>query len=137
MSTVSKCAALLATVAPALAFAQSAVPVDSLTDEARPVEEAAANKPKLKLEGWSADLLDPTGRTSLHLISRGMMSDGRSVVSGSSAWAFEARARVQLTDGIALAAAVPLALRSGAPGVATHVFFGNIAIGGSVGGVLS
>lgn len=76
------------------------------------------------------DRIDPFGISHFHLVTRSMFKDG-------SAWSAEGRVRVRLTDGVAISAVLPVGVRAGAPGTETQTFVGNIALGMSVGGLLS
>lgn len=76
------------------------------------------------------DRLDPFGISHFHLVTRGMFKNG-------SAWSAEGRVRVRLTDGVAIAAVVPVGVRAGSTDADTQAFAGNVALGVSFGGLLS
>lgn len=99
------------------------------------LEEAAAQVPEIS--PVSTDLLDPAGYTRFHLVTRGLFSDGQSVFSGASAWSYEARAHVRLTEGVAITGVLPVAFTTGRRDQGTEVGLGNVALGVTVGAELS
>ena len=92
-----------------------------------------AAPPREVVRSWATDMVDPAGLTRFHLTTHATFADATSAFSGDTTWAIEARGHVRLTPGVALSAVVPV-------GVTTrddaYGFFGNLALGLSVGGTV-
>jgi len=114
-----------------------AILLASATPPAAAAEPAAVAPPPLEVRPWSTDLVDPAGMSRFHLITRAAFGDGRSANSGASAWSYEARAHVRLTEGVALSAVLPLGLVAGRGAEGAAFFLGNIGAGVTVGGNLT
>lgn len=90
----------------------------------------------LEVGPWSTDLLDPSGLTRFHIVSRGTFSDGDGVFTSATSMSYEARAHVGVAEGFAIGAVLPVGHVS-RPGAASSGFLGNLALGATFGGTLS
>src|SRR5215813_4384153 len=55
----------------------------------------------------STELVDPTGLSRFHLVTRATFTDGSKVFSSNTVWSFEARAHIRVIEGLALHAVLP------------------------------
>lgn len=101
--------------------------------EPEAIAEAVAPPKPVVASGWSTDLVDPAGLTRMHLVARSTFTDGASVFSGASAWAIEAKAFINLTEGLALTAVLPFGAILGRPGAPEELFLGNLGVGVTLG----
>ncbi len=76
----------------------------------------------------SAEFLDPAGRSRFHLVTRMTFDDGDKLFSSSSAWAFEAKVAIQVTEGFAITGVLPFGLEA-ANQSPNNFFIGNIRLG--------
>lgn len=96
-------------------------------------EDGVAVPKPIPVHAWSTYQVDPDALTRFQLTSHGLFSDGKQVISGSSAWSFEARAQLRLTEGISLTAVVPVGFSAPSDGPLRFAF-GNLSVGTSIGG---
>lgn len=108
--------------APAIAEAQG-------PDMRAPGEGWVAPPPPDTIHSLSTDLIDSQGYTRLHVTTRAMFSDGQSVFSESSAWAFEAALRIRIFEGLAISAVLPIGLTIPGGELSGSGFIGNVALG--------
>lgn len=99
--------------------------------DAADADRLAVAPPRETVGAWSTDMIDPAGLTRFHLRTSATFADADAAFSGSTTWAYEARAHIRLTRGVALSAVLPVGLstRGDASG-----FLGNLALGLTVGG---
>lgn len=83
----------------------------------------------------AVDTTDPMGDSRFQLITRALASDGRSVLSGQTAWSMEGRFFLSILDGFGVNGALPLGIVDPIIGN-PQVFVGNLTVGVSGGATI-